>query len=81
MVLDGTSSQEYPVNARIPQGFILGPTLLLLCLNDLPIDFICNTAFLANHTALNCTRDQTSDLWQQLVLASELESYLEVTLY
>ena len=28
MVLDGKSSQEYPVNAGIPQGSILGSTLL-----------------------------------------------------
>ena len=58
-----------------------GPKLLLLYLNDLPINFICNSAFLVDHTALNCKGDQTSDLWQQLVLASELESDLEVTLY
>ena len=30
MVLDGTSSQEYPVNAAVPEGSILGPTLFLL---------------------------------------------------
>ena len=30
MVLDGKSSQEYPVNAEIPQGSILGPTLMML---------------------------------------------------
>ena len=40
VVLDGKSSQEYPVNAGILQMSILPPTLFLLYINDLPDDVI-----------------------------------------
>ena len=74
MVLDGKSLQEYPVNAGIPKGSILGPTLFLLYINDLPDDVICNNAIYADDTTLYFKCDRASDLCQQLELASELES-------
>ena len=80
VVLDGISSEEYPVNAGVPQGSILGPTLFLLYINDLPDDVICNIAIYTDDTTLYSKCDQASDLWQQLELASELESDLPDTM-
>ena len=52
VVLDGMSSQEYPVNAGVPEGSILGPTLFLLYINELPGNVICDIAIYADE----CTR-------------------------
>ena len=71
VVLDGKSSQEYPQ--------YLGPAVFLLYINDLPDDVICDIAIYADDTILYSRCDLASDLWQQLELASELESDLRDT--
>ena len=68
VVVDGKSSQEYRVNAGVPQGTILGPTLYLLYIHDLPDDVICDIAVYADDTTIYSKCDQASDVWQQLEL-------------
>ena len=79
MVLDGKSSQEYTVIVGVPQGSVLDTTLFLLYINDLPEHVICDIATYADDTTLYSKCDLESDLWQQLELASELESDLRDT--
>ena len=54
-------------------------TLVRTYVNDLPDDVIGNIAIYADNTTLYSKCDQASDLWQQLELASELESDLRDT--
>ena len=43
------------------------------------MNIICNIAIYADDTTLYSKFDKASDLWQQLKLASELESDLQYT--
>ena len=65
--------EEYRFNAGFSQVSILGPTLVLLYIKDLP-DVICNIAIYDDDTNLHSNCNQTFDFWQQLNLAAKLES-------
>ena len=52
VVLDGKSSQKHPVNAGVPHGSILGPTLFPLYISDLPGGVICDIAIYVDDTTL-----------------------------
>ena len=71
-------TQVSQVNAAV-QGSILCHTHFLLCADGLPNNIIFNIAVYGDDTTLYLKCDQASDKWQQLELASELESDLRDT--
>ena len=60
--MQGKSSQQYPVNAGVSQGAILGLTLFLVYINDLSDDVICNIAIYTDDTTIYSKCDEVSDL-------------------
>ena len=54
LVVDGKSSQEYPVNAGVTQDSIFDTSLSLFYINDLPIDVICKILICADRTRVKC---------------------------
>ena len=73
VAVDGKLSNECPVNAGVPQGSILGPTLFLLYINDLPDDKLCKIAIYADDTTIYSSCDKASDDWQQLCMSADVE--------
>ena len=65
-------------NIQLMLEFLNAPFLVLhfSYINDLLDDVICDIAIYADDTTLYSRCDRASDLWQQLQLASELESDL-----
>ena len=53
VVVNGTWSSWKYVNAGAPQGWVLGPLLFLISINDLPDDLICNPKLFADDVSLN----------------------------
>ena len=62
VVLDGKSSQEYPVKFEVPPGSIFGSTLFLLYISEIPDNVICDIVIYADDTNLYSKCDQATDL-------------------
>ena len=54
VVLDGQSSPTCTVNSGVPQGSVLGPTLFLVYINDLPDNVLSQLAMYADDSTLYC---------------------------
>ena len=72
VVLDGQSSAVYNINAGVPQGSVLGPTLFLVFINDLPDDVLSKIGIYADDTTVY-SGITGSDQFEKVEMAAELE--------
>ena len=76
VVLNGTSLKEYPINAVVPQGSVLGPTLFLVFINDLPDDLFSRVGIFADDTTIYSCLSKSHTVFEKVELAADLESDL-----
>ena len=66
VVLSGSSSKEHMINAGVPQGSVLGPTLFLIFINDLPDDIYCKLGIFADDTTLYSSIGRSSGEFEKI---------------
>ena len=76
VVLDGHTSDSFFINAGVPQGSLLGPTLFLLYINDLPDHILSKIAIYADDSSLFSCSEGRLQPDAQLQMAADLSSDL-----
>ncbi|MEL7340328.1 MAG: reverse transcriptase family protein, partial [Bacteroidota bacterium] len=79
VVVNGQSSHAHSINAGVPQGSILGPTLFLLFINDLPKHIINSLVdiYADDTTLYRCTSTDVDDVKAASDLSSDLEQIVQ----
>ena len=75
VVVNGQTSEAHKINAGVPQGSLLGPTLFLLFINDLPDHIITSFVdiYADDTTMYGCTAEDLSDCDLAAGLSADLE--------
>ena len=84
VVVEGNRSDYCAVKSGVPQGSVLGPSLFLLYINDLPEPLSASTRLFADDTAVYKVRnssDDSSDLQNDLRLLEDWERTWEMSFH
>ena len=72
MFVNGVLSDELPLNARVPQGSVLGPLLFLIYINDIADTLLGKTRLYADDTSLSYSSSGLAQI--EILLNNDLKN-------